>query len=235
MDIVCSNCAKKLNIPDEKIPKGKTVVISCPGCKNKISVNSQNGAPPPAAKAAPPEKPAAKEEPAPKSADSGAPASAGEDSAPAGNPFEFLPEGAKTAMICEMNAQIRGKIRQAAEKLNYHILEAPSPRDALREMRYHTFDLIIINELFGTRDPDMNHILKYLSQLMMIIRRNIFVAVLSERFRTSDNMQAYNKSVNLIINLKDMDRFETILEHSIKDHDSFYRTYKSLFKEIKGL
>ncbi len=234
MDIVCEHCRKKLSIPDEKVPKGKVFALTCPECKTKITVTPQDEIPPVAAKAAHPEKPAEKGEPASKTDDSGQ-AAAGYDSAPSGNPFEFLEEGAKTAMICEMNAQVRARIRETVEKLGYHILEAPTPRDALKEMRYHTFDLIVINELFGTRDPDMNHILKYLSQLMMTVRRNIFVAVLSERFRTNDNLQAYNKSVNLIVNLKDMDRFGTILEHSINEHDSFYRTFKTLFKEIKGL
>lgn len=234
MDIVCEHCGKKLSIPDEKVPKGKAFALACPECKKKITVMPQNETPPSAAKAEPPEKSAEKEEPASKTGDS-VQAGAGDESAPSGNPFEFLEDGAKTAMICEMNAQIRARIRESVEKLGYHILEAPTPRDALKEMRYHTFDLIVINELFGTRDPDMNHILKYLSQLLMIVRRNIFVAVLSERFRTNDNLQAYNKSVNLIVNLKDMDRFGTILEHAIRDHDSFYRTFKSLFKEIKGL
>ncbi|MEZ4525853.1 MAG: zinc-ribbon domain-containing protein [Desulfobacterales bacterium] len=233
MDIVCEHCRKKLSIPDEKIPKGKAFAFACPECRKKITVNPHNETPP-AAKADPPDNSAQDQEPEPKT-EASAQAAAGDESAPSGNPFEFLEEGAKTAMICEMNPQIRARIREAAEKQDYHVLEAPSPRDALREMRYHTFDLIVINELFGTRDPDMNHILKYLGQLMMIVRRNIFVAMLSERFRTNDNMQAYNKSVNLIINLKDMDRFGTILEHAIKEHDTFYRTFKSLFKEIKGL
>ncbi|MGE0085485.1 MAG: zinc-ribbon domain-containing protein [Desulfococcaceae bacterium] len=235
MDIVCEHCRKKLSIPDEKVPKGKTFAITCPECRKKITVTPESQKLPGAAKADPPEKTAGKAEPVPKDTDSESQLPAADDSAPSGNPFEFLAEGARTAMICEMNQQVRTRIREAVEKLEYHILEVATPRDALREMRYHTFDLIVINELFGTRDPDMNHILKYLGQLMMIVRRNIFVAVLSERFRTSDNLQAYNKSVNLFINLKDMDRFGTILEHAINEHDSFYRTFKSLFKEIKGL
>ena len=36
MEIVCESCKAKLNIPDEKIPKGQAVRISCPKCKKKI-------------------------------------------------------------------------------------------------------------------------------------------------------------------------------------------------------
>ena len=30
MEVVCEKCKAKLNIPDEKIPKGKRTIISCP-------------------------------------------------------------------------------------------------------------------------------------------------------------------------------------------------------------
>ncbi len=231
MEITCNHCKKVLNIPDGKVPRGKAFAIPCPQCKKKISVRPQVEKPQPQKAAGAVEKKAAP--------DSGKTASRGssrppDDNIPEEDPFEFLEEGAKTAMICETNAEMRSMIRDTVEKLNFHLFEAPSPREALKQMRYHTFDLIVINELFGTRDPDMNHVLKYMSQIMMIVRRNMFVALLSERFRTNDNMTAFNKSVNMVFNIKEMDKFPKILEHSLKDHDAFYKTYKDLFTEIKG-
>ena len=71
--------------------------------------------------------------------------------------------------------------------------------------RLHIFDVVVLNERFGTRNPDMNNILKYLDRLGISIRRNIFVALLTNRFRTMDYMAAFNKSVNLIVNLKNVD------------------------------
>ena len=39
MDIICKNCGKKINIPDEKIPQGKSFSIRCPSCREKTSVD----------------------------------------------------------------------------------------------------------------------------------------------------------------------------------------------------
>ena len=40
MEVTCSQCKKKLNVPDEKIPKDQAIRINCPKCKNKITIDS---------------------------------------------------------------------------------------------------------------------------------------------------------------------------------------------------
>ncbi|GBC63415.1 hypothetical protein DENIS_4409 [Desulfonema ishimotonii] len=241
MNIVCKHCKRKIKIPDEKVPKGKAFSIPCPNCKNKISVKNGEGA----KKAAAPQKKPAPPPPEPKkkpAAQATAPEPVSEndlhgadDSDDGGdNPFDFLEKGTQTGIICEPDPQRRAQIRAILEEMKYVLAESTSPRDALKQMRYHDFHLIVLNEMFGTRDPDMNHVLKYLCQMPMVSRRNMFVALLSDRFRTGDNMQAFNKSVNLIINTGEMGRFQKVLEHSVKENESFYKVYKDLLEELKG-
>ncbi|RLC33742.1 MAG: hypothetical protein DRH32_00410, partial [Deltaproteobacteria bacterium] len=62
-------------------------------------------------------------------------------------------------------------------------------------------------------------------------RRNIFVAMISHRFRTMDHMMALNKSVNIVINIKNIDDIGRILSRGITDSDLFFRLYKELLKE----
>ncbi|MDM8524875.1 hypothetical protein QUF80_16015 [Desulfococcaceae bacterium HSG8] len=244
MDVLCDKCKTKFNIPDkklEKLPKGKVFSVPCPKCKEKISVKNQPAKPSPAKdkpeKAAPPpksEKAAPKaEKPPPKEAPAEDNGSDDEDS-PSDNPFDFLEEGTQTVLLCETDDGIRTKVRAALEKMEYHISEPRNHREALKQMRFHDFDLVVINERFGTRDPDMNHILKHLEQLPMVSRRNLFIALLSERFRTMDNMMTFNKSVNLIVSIKDIDRMQKILERAVKDNDTFYRVFKECLEKIKG-
>ena len=64
----------------------------------------------------------------------------------------------------------------------------------------------------------------------MSVRRKIFVALISDRFRTMDNMTALNKSVNLIINTKDINQFEKILSKEITARNTFYRIYNEALK-----
>ncbi|ACL04651.1 HDOD domain-containing protein [Desulfatibacillum aliphaticivorans] len=46
MKIECSSCHKKYNIPDEKLPKDKSISLKCPACQNLITINPPAQAPP---------------------------------------------------------------------------------------------------------------------------------------------------------------------------------------------
>ena len=212
MEIICNNCQSKFRVPDEKIPANKRATVACPKCKGKISLGPQNGSPGGPASLA--------------SADS----SNGYDAAE--KPFDFIEEEGLTALVCESNPLVRKTITNALDVLDYQITEAESTRDALKRMRYHNYDLFVINENFDTDNPESNGILLYLERLSMLVRRNMFIALVSDRFRTMDNMMALNKSVNLIINSKNIDDIGKILSRGITDNEFFYRIFKGTLKEV---
>ena len=55
--------------------------------------------------------------------------------------------------------------------------------------------------------------------------------MISDRYRTMDNMMALNKSVNLIINSKNIEDIGKILSRGITDNEYFYRVFKESLKE----
>jgi hypothetical protein len=99
-------------------------------------------------------------------------------------------------------------------------------------MRYHNYDLFVINEQFDSDTPESNGVLLYLERLGMSVRRNMFIALISNRFRTMDNMMALNKSVNLIINIKNIEDIGKILSRGITDNEFFYRIFKGTLQEV---
>ena len=211
MEIICNNCQSKFRVPDEKIPAGKRATVACPKCKGKISLGSPKGSP----------------------------GGGSFDSTDSNNgydadekPFDFIEEEGLTALVCESNPLVRKTVIKALEVLDYQITEAESTRDALKRMRYHNYDLFVINENFDTDNPESNGILLYLERLSMLVRRNMFIALVSDRFRTMDNMMALNKSANLIINRKNIDDIGKILSRGITDNEFFYRIFKGTLKEV---
>jgi predicted Zn finger-like uncharacterized protein len=219
MEIVCPGCQGKFKINDEKLPEGKVVPIQCPRCKGQINVT----------------KPPKKETVAEADFDDLFDLSDEEDEGynASEKPFDFIEEEGKTALICESEALIREKIRPTLDILEYHINEAPNSRDALKKMRYHIYDVIILNEYFDTRDPDANSILIYLERQPMEIRRNIYVCLLSQRFRTMDQMTAFQRSVNMIVNLRNIDDFDKILQRGMADYGLFYKVFKEALTVTK--
>ncbi|MBW2487937.1 MAG: zinc-ribbon domain-containing protein [Deltaproteobacteria bacterium] len=212
MEIICNNCQSKFKVPDEKIPANRSATVACPKCKGKISLGPQRGSPGGGTSFV--------------STDSGN----GYDAAE--KPFDFIEEEGLTALVCESNPLVRKTITNALDVLDYQITEAESTRDALKRMRYHNYDLFVINENFDTDNPESNGILLYLERLSMTVRRNMFVALISDRFRTMDNMMALNKSANLVINSKNIDDIGKILSRGITDNEYFYRIFKGTLKEV---
>jgi predicted Zn finger-like uncharacterized protein len=212
MNIICEKCQSKFKIPDEKIPTGRRTTVRCPKCKGKISLGPKTGA-------------------AGRGVSFVDTNSNGSYNAK-DKPFDFIEEEGLTALVCESNPLVLKTISNALELMEYQITKAESARDALKRMRYHNYDLFVVNENFNTDNPESNGILLYLERLNMIVRRNMFIALISDRFRTMDNMMALNKSVNLIINIKNIEDIGKILSRAITDNEFFYRIFKGTLKEV---
>jgi len=214
MDITCEHCSAKFKIADEKIPSGKTASFPCPKCKKRIEIKS-NQSPETA-------EPLLDDDPDGVAAEFGFEEDGYESD---DKPFDFIEEEGKIALICESDATHREKLSKALDLLEYHVSEAKDNRDALRSLRYKPYDLVIVDEYFGTKDPELNGVLIYLERLHMEQRRNMFVALLTDRFRTMDHMMAFCKSVNLIINKSNIADVEKILSRNINEYEMFYRIY----------
>jgi DNA-binding NtrC family response regulator len=150
----------------------------------------------------------------------------------ADKPFDFVEEEGETALICESDPSLREKISAAMKLLGYMITEAVSAKDALKKMRFHPYEAVILNERFDATVPDENDVLRYLESLSMEARRDMFVALITERFRSMDNMAAFNKSVNLIINTKNINDVGTIIKRGVSENAAFYRVFKESMQKM---
>lgn len=146
-------------------------------------------------------------------------------------PFDFVEEDVETALVCESDASIKEKISTAMKGLGYRITEPASVKDALKNMRFHVYNVVIVNETFDTASASTNEVLHYLADLNMSVRRQLFVILISDNFRTMDNMAAFNNSVNLVINTKNIDDAGQIIKRGIADNAAFYHVFKETLKK----
>jgi len=211
MDIICEKCQSKFTIPDEKIPDGKVISTPCPKCKNVLYIDSTQ-----------------KQEAL---ADTGFYTDTSDDE----KPFDFIEEEGITALVCEQDPNIRKKVIEALDIMEYHITVAESGRDALKKMRYHVYDLIIINETFNSDSLDSNMVMLFLERLPMSMRRSTFVIMISTRFRTLDRMLAFRYSVHIIINSKNIDDFAKIVSRGLTDNELFCQVFNESLKIAKHM
>ncbi len=224
MKIQCNHCQAAFNVPDDKIPKGRQFKVTCTKCKRSISV-------------------------APHSTETGAvigvdgslaevgdaPTAVAADLDVTGaydSPLEVLEEGAMSALVCVDQPERLKAVKEALEELNYYSSVASSVKEALSKLRYNQYDLVMLDEEFCGETPENNTILRYLQPMPMSTRRNIFLMLINSEIRTLDNLMAFSKSVNAVINVNDIQKVKLVLERAIADHRRFYKVYSDLVQII---
>lgn len=218
MEITCSSCSTRLNIPDHKIPKDKTASFRCPKCSERIVIQPETEAPPPA------------------KTPSGDPPSG--SSSPATDydadekPFDYLDDDARTALLCLAERQINPTVKNTLKGMGYHLEEVTDPRTALVRMKYHLFNLILLDESFDQQHKGAAVVLQELRNLSMSLRRRIVVVLVSEKHRSLDHMTAFMRSVNQVVNIKDLQsNAQGILSKVVHDAEAFYKVFNESLKK----
>jgi len=236
MEVICQNCQTKLNIPDEKIPKDQMVRVNCPKCKNKITLDTRRVAQ---------EKPTDEESTDRdetgklylKFIESKRSSEAGEkdygyDDFVDEEAIDTFDEDARLALVMTSSGDDSENIKKALEKLGYKHVSAPTTRDATGKMRYNLFDLIILDDGFDGQELEQSPVLNFLNHLSMSQRRRIFVVLISDKFKTGDDMMAFAMSANVVINRKDLERLATVLKKGLSDYERFYKVFFDTLADV---
>ncbi|WP_148202477.1 response regulator [Syntrophus aciditrophicus] len=146
-------------------------------------------------------------------------------------PFDFVTEQGETALVCESDPGLKDKTGQALFSLGYSVKEAESVRDALKKMRFHVFDVIVVNADFD-EGKGARELLTALELLDVSIRRRIFVTLVGDSFRTRDSMAAFHRSVNLVVHTGDLNELGTIVKNGVQENKAFYHTYMEALRKM---
>lgn len=150
----------------------------------------------------------------------------------ADRPFDFVEEGEKTALVCETDEDLREHLSASLIDLGYQTTLPATAREALKNMRFHVYDVVVVNENYGRMGNEVNAVLDYLENLAMGTRRQIFVALISDTSRTLDNLAAFNRSVNVIINTKNLDEAGKIINQGRAENEAFYHIFKDTQRKL---
>ncbi len=212
MEVSCGHCKAKLNIPDEKVPKGKKVAVACPKCKQKFLV----------------EVPENREPEYPGGIEGG-----GYEYRDVEEALQLTYEqGQKLCLIMGAPQVDVDAIKKGVESVGYRVVEAEDTRTALSKMRFHHFDMAILCDNFDGVEIDQSPIINYMNHLPMSTRRRIFLVLVGDRFKSMDQMMAFAMSANLVVNIKDTDKMAPILKRSLADHELFYKVFMETLEEI---
>ena len=228
MEVTCEQCKARFNIPDDKVPKDRVLKLNCPKCKGKISLGAEVPEQPPKANETG-EVPLKMMDPA---AGRKAPEeSYGYEDFTTDEALDFFEEGIKLALIMPNSSMNEDHLRAGLELIGYKCIPTPNTRDAIGKLRFHHFDLIILADGFDSQPLDHSVIVNYLNRLSMSVRRRIFLALISDNFKTMDNMMAFAMSANVVINTKDIQKLHLILKKAAWENERVYKVFMDTMVE----
>jgi CheY-like chemotaxis protein len=146
--------------------------------------------------------------------------------------FEHYTEGFKDSLVCYENEEHLKLISETLRDLKYNVVVSPNLEDAFERIRYTQFDVLILNETFGGGGADKNELLEAFQTMPINNRRKVFLALIGNNYKTLDNMAAYIKSVNVVINVNDMPNLKVILNKAISENNLFYKVMKGILTDI---
>jgi len=234
MKVTCQSCQKVIAVPDEKLPPGRTLKFACPSCKNTITVTKepdQSGIELPGMGASVPDTTptAIKMDETQNVPIPAGPMKDGQYLANLAEAMEdeleaLVEEGSKRALVADLENLDR--ITPSLKKIQFIVTPVKNAEDGLKKLQFNFYDLVVLNERFNGANPADNAILKAIDPMTMDTRRKMFVVLVGKNFKTLDQMTAFTRSVDIVVNEADFTNFELILKKAVKDREMFYRLFQ---------
>jgi CheY-like chemotaxis protein len=137
----------------------------------------------------------------------------------------------RLALVCEDALERQGVIKAALDQIGFAMLSARNSDEAIERLRRDVYEIVLVDEQYQGASPLDHPVLGAIRTLPMSQRRWMYVVLLGREFKTFDNMMAFARSVNVVVNLNDLPHLPAILKKGITDHVEFYRAFRQVLSE----
>src|SRR5436190_11330256 len=118
--------------------------------------------------------------------------------------LDVFEPGDKTALICMDVPEMERLVVEQMRELSYKVHTGFYIDDLLFKLRTHTYDVLIIAENFGAMKLEENPLLAEAVHSPAAQRHRQLLVLVGASVKTGDEMQAFQHSVDLVINLADI-------------------------------
>ena len=138
----------------------------------------------------------------------------------------------RLVLVCVDAPERQAVIKAALEQLGFTMYASKTAEDAVERLRRETFEVAIVDEQFQGGNALDNEVLTAFLNMPMSTRRYMFVALLGRTYKTFDNMMAFARSVNVVVNLNDLPHLPAILRKGVTENNEFYRVFRETLLEV---
>jgi predicted Zn finger-like uncharacterized protein len=110
----------------------------------------------------------------------------------------------------------------------YDVFVAENTTQALESMREERMDIVILDPQFDPVEQGCVFVTREINILRPSDRRRVFFVSLSPSARTFDLHSAFLNNVNLVVNPQDIEKLPHVLERAIRDFNELYQDFNAV-------
>lgn len=141
------------------------------------------------------------------------------------NLLDSFEPGDQTALVCIDVPEPQRLVVDQLNALGYKQHSGLFAEDILLKLRTHAYDVVLISEHFNATDAETNPILAEATQAPVAQRRRQVIGLIGPNFSTNNEMQAFQQSVDVVINLADIINLRPVLRRAVQRKQEFYTPF----------
>jgi CheY-like chemotaxis protein len=146
------------------------------------------------------------------------------------NRLDIFEPGDLTALVCTDVPEVQRLVVDQLTSLNYKLHTGLFVEDILLKLRAHTYDVVLISENFAATDLETNPILREATSAPSAQRRKQLLVLIGSSVLTNDDLQAFQHSVDLVVNLADVMNLRPVLRRALLRAQEFYAPFNESLK-----
>lgn len=147
------------------------------------------------------------------------------------NRLDFFEPGDLTSLVCVDAPEVQRVVVDLLGEMNYKIHTGLFVEDILLKLRAHVYDVVVVSEHFNGSDLEANAVISAAVELPTRQRRRQFITVIGPSFQTNDEMQAFQHSVDLVVNSRDAANLRPVLRRGVNRKRELYAPLEAAIKE----
>jgi hypothetical protein len=141
---------------------------------------------------------------------------------------DMVEDTSKLALVIYDKEETQDFLNEKLTGMGYKVVVAVNVRDAAKQLKFGSFQVVLLQEDYYGANLRSNQLLKALSTLELSVRRKMFIGLIGPNFTSLDDLVAFSLSMDTVINTKDLEDIERMLISATGHVAKFFATYNEL-------
>jgi hypothetical protein len=146
--------------------------------------------------------------------------------------FEFISPTDQPALLGLSTPEWMARARAALTDLNYKVHVAANHEDFIERFNRVHYQVVLIEELFACSTYAENRSVYELQRMSMVQRRHSAIILLGDSFQSLNAMQAFQQSVQVVVNGAEIGSIKPIIQKTVADNDLFLQGLRDTLLQI---